>query len=363
MKRLVTVLVPLLAFSSASSPAGVSSGGDRPPGTRTAATAARQQESEAAARPRWAGVRAGEPTGRLTLHVTPQTTVVVDGDAVGMTPLGGAIRLVPGRHVVKLSHPDFDPVTRDVEIVADRETTLEVDLAGVQARTPDPTPPVAPADGPSGTLRLYVSPWATVVVDGEAVGTTPLKALTLAPGSHVVHLRHPDYRPLTRTVEVVAGEETKLEVDMAAAGEAEPEPEEAEPVSAHRGELDGYRRACDAGDKASCLALAGAYWAGRGVKEDPDRAVALFRSACERGSAHGCLRLGLAYQQGRGAPKDEGRAAALFKTACDQGKAYGCALLASAYWLGRGVPPDHERAIRYFDKACAGGVRSACEEP
>ena len=85
-----------------------------------------------------------------------------------------------------------------------------------------PEAPVAPAEPPSpavdagsGTLRLHVVPWAEVSLDGQPIGTTPLKPLFLAPGAHTVRLLHPDYRPLQKKVNVRPGEVFVLEVDLA----------------------------------------------------------------------------------------------------------------------------------------------------
>ncbi len=91
-----------------------------------------------------------------------------------------------------------------------------------------PSPPRAPAipapaaradlpqiDVPNGTLKLRVAPWAEVSLDGRALGTTPLKPLSLAPGAYTVRLQHPSYRPLQKRVTVRPGEVFVLDVDLA----------------------------------------------------------------------------------------------------------------------------------------------------
>jgi serine/threonine-protein kinase len=57
-------------------------------------------------------------------------------------------------------------------------------------------------------------PWAEVFVDGDRVGLTPFPAIPLAPGPHVVELRHPDFRPYLRTIELKAGERFGLTVNL-----------------------------------------------------------------------------------------------------------------------------------------------------
>jgi serine/threonine protein kinase len=52
-------------------------------------------------------------------------------------------------------------------------------------------------------LRLVVTPWAYVAIDGRSLGTTPLATEpVLAPGRHVITLRHPRYPEVARTVEL-----------------------------------------------------------------------------------------------------------------------------------------------------------------
>jgi hypothetical protein len=63
-------------------------------------------------------------------------------------------------------------------------------------------------------LVVVATPWAEVFVDGDRKGLTPLPALVLPPGSHMVELRHPDFRPLRRTIELKPGEQTRLSVNL-----------------------------------------------------------------------------------------------------------------------------------------------------
>jgi hypothetical protein len=85
--------------------------------------------------------------------------------------------------------------------------------------TPRPTTTVAPQPG---QLLLYVRPWANVTVDGQAVGTTPMKPLTLAAGTHVVLLKHNDFAPLTRQVVIEPGRTHRLEIDLSRDGQRLP---------------------------------------------------------------------------------------------------------------------------------------------
>jgi serine/threonine-protein kinase len=77
------------------------------------------------------------------------------------------------------------------------------------------SPTLEPEAAPeTGVLVIVAEPWARVRVDGEAVGTTPLGALTLAAGRHVVTLDNPDFPTHSVEVAVEGGEEARLAVSL-----------------------------------------------------------------------------------------------------------------------------------------------------
>ena len=85
----------------------------------------------------------------------------------------------------------------------------------VAVTTPAPTPALSPTLPAEARLVVVVVPWADVFVDGELKGQTPLpSALVLRPGSHVVELRNKYFRPFLRTIELKAGEQILMKVDL-----------------------------------------------------------------------------------------------------------------------------------------------------
>ncbi len=120
--------------------------------------------------------------------------------------------------------PSEDSVPADAYPVADlppieRSTTAdEAAIDPERDRSPrDDAPPPADADegDEEGWLQFGVRPWAYVSLDGHVLGTTPLKVMALAPGTYTVRLDNPDYRPLTRKIQIRSGETTPLRVDLA----------------------------------------------------------------------------------------------------------------------------------------------------
>jgi hypothetical protein len=62
------------------------------------------------------------------------------------------------------------------------------------------------ATGGSGKVVLTVTPWGDIYVDGRHLGATPpLQDISLGAGSHRLEIRHPDFPPHVRTIEVRAG--------------------------------------------------------------------------------------------------------------------------------------------------------------
>jgi hypothetical protein len=62
------------------------------------------------------------------------------------------------------------------------------------------------ASGNPGIIAFTVQPWGEIYIDGKHVGTVPpLYKLPLSPGKHRIEIRHSDFPPHVRTVEVQSG--------------------------------------------------------------------------------------------------------------------------------------------------------------
>jgi serine/threonine-protein kinase len=56
-------------------------------------------------------------------------------------------------------------------------------------------------------VRIAISPWGLVEVDGASSGAAPpITELTLAEGRHQIVVRNGDYAPYTASVNVTAGQ-------------------------------------------------------------------------------------------------------------------------------------------------------------
>ncbi|MEP7099177.1 MAG: serine/threonine-protein kinase, partial [Burkholderiales bacterium] len=71
--------------------------------------------------------------------------------------------------------------------------------------------PAAAVSAPTGTLRIAISPWGEVEVDGRRMGTSPpLTELSLPAGRHQVVLRNTDLPAYSTTVNVTADQPVTL---------------------------------------------------------------------------------------------------------------------------------------------------------
>ncbi|HEY4956805.1 MAG TPA: PEGA domain-containing protein, partial [Caldimonas sp.] len=64
---------------------------------------------------------------------------------------------------------------------------------------------------PTGTVKIAISPWGLVEVDGAASGAAPpITELTLAEGRHQIVVRNGDFAPYSASITVTAGQTVSL---------------------------------------------------------------------------------------------------------------------------------------------------------
>jgi hypothetical protein len=133
--------------------------------------------------------------------------IEVDGVERGTTPLAKPIRVKSGPHRITLIKSGYAPSRHEIDAPSGKVTSLEAELEPTEVRL--------------GHLEVHTKlPGATVLVDGEPVGVTPLPGeVTLLPGSHRVELTRSGYRSAATTLTIGAG--AKADVTL------EPEPDQA----------------------------------------------------------------------------------------------------------------------------------------
>jgi hypothetical protein len=147
--------------------------------------------------------------GRIALSVFPATaTVTVDGEPLALDASGGVAWVAPGPHTVRAEAEGFEPAERAVEVALGEAKDVRVELQAV-------------AGAPTLSLDANVA-GATVLVDGRAVGTTPMSTLPLEEGAHEVRVEKPGYEPWARTVTIARGEPVALRADLVTQVVAQP---------------------------------------------------------------------------------------------------------------------------------------------
>ena len=148
-------------------------------------------------------------------------TVFVNGDSVGVTPLQVPVR-EPGEQWVLVATGGRTVLDTTVQVGYGDV----VALVGARRRTPTPEPAAAPAVTPEvqrGAIRVTSAPsGAAVLLDGRAVGETPLTIDGLSPGRYSLAVRRSGYEAVARTVAIRPG--TRYEADLALQAVEAPEP-------------------------------------------------------------------------------------------------------------------------------------------
>jgi len=116
--------------------------------------------------------------------------------------------IAPGKHVVMLRLPDHTPVRRDVRVEAGTVVTVAVEL---QERGED-----------DAALTIESRPpGATVWFDAVERGTTPVKIDGIAPGKHMIVVMLDEHDIVEREVELAAGANERLRLDLVRGGGAD----------------------------------------------------------------------------------------------------------------------------------------------
>ncbi|MGB8297302.1 MAG: PEGA domain-containing protein [Polyangia bacterium] len=138
----------------------------------------------------------------LTLRTVPaDVTIKIDGKDVGQGPALGPLLLGPGEHEIEAARPGYRSERRTVKLVSGKDRSekfvLEVE---------------------TGQVAVLVNlAGASVFVDGQQVGTTPLtEALSLPPGRHALIVRAADHEDAQRELEVQAGTKQVLDIVLSA---------------------------------------------------------------------------------------------------------------------------------------------------
>lgn len=143
----------------------------------------------------------------------PGARVLVNGQGRGRTPFALS-DLAFGSYAVRVEQKGYEPETQ--KLVLDAGTPrAELRLALKRIALPS-----------TGAADFVSTPaGATVTVDGQPSGETPLRGLTLKPGRRRIEISLAGHETWSSTLDVVAGETGRVEVRLRAHPAAPPTPE------------------------------------------------------------------------------------------------------------------------------------------
>ena len=152
--------------------------------------------------------------GTLTIQSIPTNAEIrLDGVAEGTTPKS-IPNLKAGPHTIVLSYPGYNDWTGTVTIVAGGTMPITINLIP-KSGTPSGTPTSSSPLSGTGSLVIRSTPeGATVYLNGESRGVTPLTLINIPPGTHRILLTHPGYSDYQEVVQVSAGAQSMVTAQM-----------------------------------------------------------------------------------------------------------------------------------------------------
>ena len=124
-------------------------------------------------------------------------------------------------------------------------------------------------------------------------------------------------------------------------------------------DITTVREHAEQGSVLDEIVLAGDYFTGSGVAQDPKMAAYWYEKAAGHGSPEAQNQIGYFYQAGIGVPKDPTRAVHWYQLAAASGFAKAKVNLAVAYLRGIGIRQNSEQALRLFNQAFQAGNGTA----
>jgi hypothetical protein len=137
----------------------------------------------------------------------PGARVTIDRRALGTTPLRGHT-LGEGAHAITVEKSGFQTRQLSVVVAPGEHRTLDVELRMTGKRGK------RELKVSGGTLTVTTVPWSKVYDGNKLLGTTPLHNVRLSVGPHTLKFVNPEVPPVKRHVDVSAGEEIRLSLEL-----------------------------------------------------------------------------------------------------------------------------------------------------
>ncbi|HWQ64068.1 MAG TPA: PEGA domain-containing protein [Methanospirillum sp.] len=147
-----------------------------------------------------ATLQASPLNGSISVSSTPSgATVAIDGSDIQTTPHTYP-EVIPGSHTVTVSKDGYTPYTTPVTVASGAESVVSAVLNQVST---------------TGSLTVDTYPWgAAIILNGVVYGITPAHYDAIPTGTYTMQLAKFGYQPVTQTIEISSGKESKVEVAL-----------------------------------------------------------------------------------------------------------------------------------------------------
>ncbi len=128
--------------------------------------------------------------GKLMITCYPWAEVYIDNQKFETTPLDSPISLKTALHQIRLIHPNFPPIEKNIEITADKQYTMDVNFYKY-----------------FGFVQFKIIPWGEIIINNKKFGITPFeKPVILNPGKYVLNISNPNFGNYIDTILIQSGE-------------------------------------------------------------------------------------------------------------------------------------------------------------
>lgn len=168
-------------------------------------------------------IKLKNPTAGLKIETLPESQVFIDNKEYGSTPFEQMFS--PGEVMLKLvpkgSQPDLKPYQAKLKLSDNVFTVVRRDFGESDVSSAGESITLLPVSGISSSLSLVSDPdSASVLIDNQPQGFTPLSLDSITAGSHQVDISAPGFKTRTVSIKIVSGLKAQIVVKLSASGPA-----------------------------------------------------------------------------------------------------------------------------------------------
>ena len=159
------------------------------------------------------------PSGTLAVTTVPQNgSVFIDNVFKGVTPL--TLTDTPsGYHILHITLPGYEDYTSGVTVEPSKTVLVQANLqksGNDNATTTGPAITATPAlPRQNGSIAVTSVPnGASVTLDGQYEGTTPVIIPDVLPGNHAISLMYPGYTSLNQSISIGSSQTTAVNANL-----------------------------------------------------------------------------------------------------------------------------------------------------